>query len=310
MSFNRSLFLTALAFFVSSQGVQFGQRVKKCQISDAAIFEASGLATSKTFANVAYTLNDRAGKNEIFAVDVNTCQTLAVYTVNSATNWDWEDLAYGPCLDDCQNGTVCSDVSAPRRYCLYIADIGDRGGNVPVNNIYVIREPATVQNSSVDLAGVLKFNWTAPDAETLLISPDARLFVVSKVTGGKATVAQVPLTAWNPTSRVDLDLSQSGTLKISTPSRDPLGGALSPDGKFLLIVAEYNIYFYSIVNGDVIKTLNDQVPTEVNTYVRTPSTQSIAWAQDQKSFFILPEGADPSLYAYPIDTASSGIVVG
>ncbi|KAK0045270.1 Ig domain-containing protein [Biomphalaria pfeifferi] len=107
MSFNRSLFLTALAFFVSSQGVQFGQRGKKCQISDAAIFEASGLATSKTFANVAYTLNDRAGKNEIFAVDVNTCQTLAVYTVNSATNWDWEDLAYGPCLDDCQNGTVC-----------------------------------------------------------------------------------------------------------------------------------------------------------------------------------------------------------
>nr|KAI8732718.1 CAunnamed protein product [Biomphalaria glabrata] len=297
--FHLSFHLTVLTHLVI--GVHFGHRETKCHIDGSAIVEASGLAISRVHLNVAYTHNDKGGSAEIFAVDLSNGKTVATLNIKSAINWDWEDLAYGPCVDDCTSGHVCSAALEPSRFCLYIADIGDHGGDGAANHIYVIREPATLGNKDVDLVGQLKFTWTEQDAETLMISPDARLFIVSKVNGGHAKLAQIPSSAWNSNNVVRLDMSHTATLRISTSSNDPQGGDISPDGMSMLLVGEHDIYFYSVTDGDYIKAIRDQVPKKVDTYNRVPSTEGIAWAPNQRSFYIIPDGNHPSIYSYPVD---------
>ncbi|KAK0055521.1 hypothetical protein Bpfe_015032 [Biomphalaria pfeifferi] len=293
---------------VHCAGVQFGPRVSRCQVIDTAIKEASGLAVSKVHHGVVYTHNDRGGLNVIFAVNTTDCSTVATMSINSASNWDWEDLSYGPCLDDCARQPCRVDFT-PQRYCIYIADIGDHGGDGPADDIYVIREPPTLTNTSLDIAGTIRFNWTELDAETLMLSPDARLFIVSKVHGGHATIAQIPSSAWNLADRVTLDKSHAATLRINTTSNDPQGGDISPDGRAMLLVAEHNIYYYSVPDGDFIQAVKDQIPTQVNTYERAPGSEGIAWSEDGKSFFVLPEGRHPYLYTYTVDR-SAEVVVG
>ncbi|KAH9487733.1 hypothetical protein Btru_069099 [Bulinus truncatus] len=293
------VYMTSLCNSLAS-GVRFGQRVTSCQTSNPAIFEASGLALSRVFPNVAYVQNDKEGVNEIFALNMTDCSTIATFLVNHTINWDWEDLTYGPCLDDCKTNPCRVDV-VPSRYCIYIADTGARYGEGPVNDIYVIREPSILQNSVVDTVGLIKFTWNEPDAETLMISPDGRLFIVSKVTNGQGKIAEIPSSAWNSASRIDLASGQTATLKINTTTRDPEGGDISPDGNSMIIVGEQNIFYYSVTGGDVIKAVNDQVPKEVDTYQRVLNTQGIAWSTDGTSIYIFPEGKNASLYMYPVD---------
>lgn len=52
--------------------------------------------------------------------------------VNNAVNHDWEDIAVGMCPKPIE-GT-----------CIYVGDIGSDKGHPPANNIYVIREPDTI----------------------------------------------------------------------------------------------------------------------------------------------------------------------
>ncbi|XP_059169084.1 uncharacterized protein LOC131950898 [Physella acuta] len=302
---NQLAFICVLIYSTQAAGL-FGPRQTKVQISDENIKEASGLALSRVHPNVAYTHNDRGDVSRFFAIDLSTGNTVATFYVNNATNTDWEDMAYGPCFDDCRSGTCSADVK-PSRYCLYIADIGDNGGHGAADVIYAVQEPASLQDGSVDLVGVLRFNWTEPDAETLLLSPDGRFFIVSKVSGGQAKISQLPATAWNSGSVVDLDESKMATLQINTTSNDPQGGDISPDGKQLLLIAEHNIYYFGVPDGDYIKAFENQPPSAVDTYDRVKDSEGIAWAPDQLGFYIIPEGKNISVYYYPRE---NDVVVG
>ncbi|XP_059166020.1 uncharacterized protein LOC131948431 [Physella acuta] len=294
---NYFAFISLLIYSTQAAGL-FGNRQTKVQILDPKIDEISGLAISRVHANIAYMHNDKVDVNRFFAVDLITGNIVATFTINNATNVDWEDMAYGPCFDDCKSGT-CSTGTNPARNCLYIGDTGSNGFRPTANVIYAVQEPASLQDGSVDLVGTLRFNWTEPDVETLLLSPDAQLFVVSKTFGGRGKIAQLPATAWNSGSVANLDVSQTATLQINTTNRDPLGGDISRDGRELLIVAEYNIYFFRVTDGDYIKAFENQVPSTFDTYDRVADTQAIAWAPDQFGFYIIPEGRNASIYYYP-----------
>ncbi|GFR99407.1 PE-PGRS family protein [Elysia marginata] len=274
---------------------------------------------------------------------------VATFTIQGAPNFDWEDIAYGPCVDDCRQAPCsanvvpqrfclirrrinlfCSSANVvpqrfclftrcinlfsssanvvPKRFCLYIADTGDHGGAGAADVIYMVREPTALNDSTLPVVDKLTFSWSEEDAESLFVTPDARLFIISKVSTGRAMLAQLPASGWGST--VTLDLGNTGILKVTTTHGDPQGADLSPDGTELLIVAEEEVFYYNVPDGDFINAVRTTIPKSVYTYVREPNTEGISWTPDGKGFFVIPRGDNPYVYYYAKDDASAGPGVG
>jgi len=276
---------------------QFQPRVTKGTVYDDNVDESSGLAVSRLHTDVVYTHNDKGGLNRLFAIDVTTGTVVATITINNVTNYDWEDLAYGPCAGDCDEFGICRGSS----YCIYISETGDHGGSGSLNNIYMIREPKVMQDTSVDVVDTLKFRWTEEDCETLMIAPNSQLYVVSKVKGGRAMIAQLPSSAWGG-DRVTLNMAHTGILKVTTDHHDPQGGDISPSGTEMLLVFEDDVMYYSVPDGDFIKAVNNQLPQNLTetVYTRVPSCEAIAWTPQgpTEGFYTISEGTNQTIYFY------------
>ena len=87
-------------------------------VRDATVNEASGCAASRTHPGILYTLNDHAGKNEIYVLATNGT-LVATYDIKGSHNTDWEDLAIGPCGADSHSP---ADRHSPD--CIYIGMTG------------------------------------------------------------------------------------------------------------------------------------------------------------------------------------------
>ncbi|KAK3800188.1 hypothetical protein RRG08_055809, partial [Elysia crispata] len=232
---------------------------------------------------------------------------VATFLVQGAQNFDWEDIAYGPCVDDCRQ-MACGVNTVPSRFCLYISDTGSHGGVGAADVIYMVREPSALNDSSLPVVDKLTFSWSEPDAESLFITPDARLFIISKVYTGRAMIAQLPDSGWGST--VTLDLANTGIMKVTTTHNDPQGADLSPDGKELLFVAEEEVFYYSVPDGEFIKAVRTTVPESLYSYIRVPNTEGIAWTPDGKGFHVIARGDNPYIYYYAKDDASTGPGIG
>jgi len=306
------LALAGYAFGAQVPTTAFGPRVVKAQASSYNLAYTTGMAASKVHKDVVWMITSDYNEPYIFAVDVNTGNEIAAFNVSGAPGYDWEDLAYGPCKDDCSNGT-CN--ASANRYCLYIADIGigytNSGG--ARNIVYMVREPTNVGDgsglmlSNVTVVDKLMFSWSEGDAESLFITPSASLFVMSKVLGGRAFLASIPASAWGVKTPVPLDEANAGVLKMSTPHYDPQGASLSPDGKELLIVGEQGLWYYNVPDMDYIKAINTELPQYVSTYIPIPDTECVAWDADAKGFFTFAKGKATYLYYYP-RSANTGVV--
>ncbi|XP_059158936.1 uncharacterized protein LOC131942968 [Physella acuta] len=301
LSFLLALFVY-LSLYASADTDLFGPGVTKGTVGSNQIVEASGLAASRLHDGVLYVHNDKGDSSRFFAVDVNTGHKLATFTVLNAQNYDWEDITIGACADDCAR-TSCSATITPARYCIYIADTGDHGGDGAKNIIYMLREPTRIADSDISAVDTLTFSWSEQDAETLMIAPDGRLFIISKVHGGQGAIAQLPSSAWGQ-GRVSLDMAQTAKLKLSTTNNDPQGGDISPDGREMLIVAEQNVYYFSVPSGDYIQAVRDTPPARVSSYHPQPATEAIAWSPNGRGFYVMAEGANQKIYFYPKLTGS------
>jgi len=283
---------------------QFNTYVEKGKVDSGDVDEVSGMVVSHVHSDVIYVHNDKGDSSRLFALNVNNGVTLAELTVDNVRNYDWEDLTYGPCADDCRRQN-CSSSVQPLRYCIYIAETGDHGGDGAVNNIYMIREPDVIQDQHVTVVDTLKFSWTEPDCETLMIDPTGQLYIMSKVDNGGSRMAALPSSAWGG-QRVNLDMTQAATCKVFTTHNDPQGGDISPDGKEMVLVFEDDVYYYSVPGGDYIKAVNTIDPARLTSYHRVPSTEAIAWDKTGLGFYTLAEGKHQRIYYY-LKTVKPGI---
>jgi len=219
-------------------------------------------------------------------------------------------MAYGPCVDDCGNG-ACGPGKAVSRYCIYVADIGNHGSGGAHNIVYMIREPTSIGDGSsvfmdnITVADKLTFSWSEDDAESLFITPDGQLYVVSKVDTGRAMLAKIPSNGWG-NNHVVIDENNSGILKLFTDHHDPQGASLSPDGTELLLVGEEGCWYYSVPNMDFINAVNTQVPQSVATYMPVDDTEAITWDAEGKGFYVFARGKNQYIYYYP--RANPGVV--
>jgi hypothetical protein len=126
--------------------------------------EASGLAMSRRSPNLLWSIND---SDDPTVVALSTTGELkGQVRLTGAAVRDWEALSVGPCA----GGS-----------CLYVGDIGDDGAKRMQVTIYRVPEPKADDAATPQVdTFVVAYPDSAHDAESLLVTSDQSLFIITK----------------------------------------------------------------------------------------------------------------------------------
>lgn len=193
----------------------------------AGLSEASGLAISRSVPGRFWTHNDSGNPPILVGFDAKgaVTQRVALMGVSLA---DWEAVAVGPC---------------PSGSCVYVADIGDNSAKRKSIAIYRFAEPAAgAQSATVSDVFHATYPDGAHDAESLLVAPDARLYIVTKGDTGPVGLYRFPA-----------DLRGGATVKLERvgkainsgkASERITDGSMSPDGQWTALRSRTSLVFY------------------------------------------------------------------
>ena len=251
-----------------------------CVMKDPRLDEVSGLVATPT-GYVA--MNDgKFGTSvlRLFVLD-GSCRVARVITDRSFNPLDPEDLARSA------DGT------------LWVGDIGDNSRErqrIAVNRI----PPGATRGTAYRLT----YPDRAHDAEALLAQPDGRVVVVTKELAGVARiyVSSRPLTG--PPATVPL--SAAGEVEIAPTqtlggpdvggfgSRLVTGGALSADGRRVVLRTYTDAYEWDVDGGDLAAALNG--PARRRTALPgEPQGEAITFAADGSGYVTASEGVGQPL---------------
>lgn len=189
--------------------------------------EASGLAASTTASGRLWAHND-SGEPELFAIEQDG-RVAGRVSLSGAGVEDWEALASAPCGD---------------RTCLYVGDIGDNNANRDDVVVYQVPEPRATQGTA-GVTGAFRASYPdgPRDAETLLATPDGRLFIVTKGSTGGIALYRFPRQQRTGV-RVLLELMGVLTEHEVDSERRITDGAVSPDGRWVALRTHARLTFY------------------------------------------------------------------
>ena len=199
----------------------------------AGLPEASGVTVSRRVPGRLWTHND-SGPPVLFMLDARGGVTGRLQ-LRGATVDDWEAVSAGPC---------------PTGSCLYVGDIGDNNASRDVVTLYRLTEPgdtpsgAAASNAVVDIFHA-RYPDGAHDAETLLVAPDGRLYIVTKGNTGPVAIYRFPAELRADGRVVQLEQigrpRSSGTVRRDEQLTD---GAVSADGARVALRTHEALYFY------------------------------------------------------------------
>jgi hypothetical protein len=203
-----------------------------CQTSSAIVRltnlpEASGLTMSRTTPGRLWTHND-SGAPVLFALDANG-RVAGRVTVNGARVEDWEAIASGPCAS---------------ASCLFVGDIGDNDAKRPHITVYRLTEPSAAAGE----ARAEPFHATYPDgahdAESLIVTPDGSLLVLTKGDTGPVALYRFPRELKSGTP---MRLERVGKPLVAKPAANQrvTDAAISRDGQSIVLRTNHELTFYS-----------------------------------------------------------------
>jgi hypothetical protein len=233
--------------------------------------EGSGLAASRRTPGRFWSHND-SGEPVLFALDGNG-RVIGRLTISGAAVEDWEAVAVGPC---------------PSGSCIYVADIGDNDAERRRITVYRVMEPVEASGSAA-VADVFHATYPdgAHDAESLLVTPDGRLLIVTKGDTGPVSLYRFPK---EMRSGATLPLERVGG------ARDPrqpaendriTDGAVSPDGQWIVLRSTHALTFYraaDLLAGNWREA--GRVPLET---LGEPQGEGVTFASND-SLYLMSEG--------------------
>jgi hypothetical protein len=222
--------LTAALVVAAAPRASGSSPAMTCQVNGglvrlAELPEASGLAISRTTPGRLWAHND-SGVPVLFALDARG--VTGRVTVSGARVEDWEALASGPCES---------------ASCLYVGDIGDNDATRQHITVYRLAEPANVGGATTAEAFHASYPDGAHDAESLLVSPDGTLVIVTKGDTGPVAVYRLPKTL---KSGATMRLERVGQPLIPkpTPRQRITDAAISRDGQSVVLRTNDALTFY------------------------------------------------------------------
>jgi hypothetical protein len=182
--------------------------------------EISGMSHSRRNRDVFWMHNDSGDRARVYAVSRQGV-LLGAYTLEGASNVDWEDMAIGPAPD---GGSY-----------LYLADIGDNLGRRRTVRVYRTLEPdvdTSRTNVRETLTGTVAFTFVYEDGPR-----DAEAFMVDPITNDFYIVSKWELTGNRLYRASGPSPSSINTLKrVGTfPFQFTTGGDISADGLQVII---------------------------------------------------------------------------
>ena len=194
-----------------------------------AVREASGVAVSRRASDRFWTHND-SGEPVLLMIDAGGAVTTRVQ-LTGATVVDWEAIAAGPCA----SGS-----------CLYIGDIGDNNARRDQITIYRVTEPAGANASSATVEAFHgKYPDGAHDAETLLVTADGGLYIVTKGSTGPVALYRFPrdVRAGAPAVQLERIGAPRSAGRVSNDEQ-LTDGAVSSDGARVVLRTHDSLFFY------------------------------------------------------------------
>jgi hypothetical protein len=191
--------------------------------------EASGVTVSRRVPGRLWTHND-SGQPVLFMLDARGGMTGRIQ-LSGATVDDWEAITASAC---------------PTGSCLYLGDIGDNNASRDLITVYRLTEPGDRPSSpaAVDVFHA-RYPDGAHDAETLLVTPDGGLYIVTKGSTGPVAIYRFPAEPRANGRVVQLERigqpRSSGSIRRDEQITD---GAVSIDGARVVLRTHGALYFY------------------------------------------------------------------
>ena len=189
------------------------------RLAHPAIREASGIVQSRRFPGIFWVHNDSGNPPALFAV-TREGRLVREYAI-AAPNVDWEDIA----IDDAGH--------------LYLGEIGNNDGRLPLRAIYMIDEPDPARASAASLPVLKASFYRFPrggrfDAEGLFIERGRAIVVAKTFDGREAEHFAIPLDPPAPLLRPALPEPLGRLPGLVEPAT---AADLSPDGRRLAVAS-------------------------------------------------------------------------
>ena len=201
-----------------------------------ALEESSGIAWSRSQDGVLFSHNDGGHRPSIFALDTLGA-LLGEIPLRGVRNRDWEDIATGEC------GTGA---------CIYLADVGDNGGDRDRIVLYRIRDPGRYDGTpqSADAFPMILPNGPR-DMESMFVLPGEDVYLVSKGRRNAVTLYRYP-PPLREGEAVTLEAIQTFSEgRLSIPSQ-VTGADASFDGKTVAIRSYESLTFFQVEGHGLI----------------------------------------------------------
>jgi hypothetical protein len=247
-----------------------------CRVSGALVrvpglSEGSGIAASRRTPGVLWAHND-SGEPALVRLDTQGSIAGRV-RVSGAAVEDWEDIAVGPC---------------PQGSCLYIGDIGDNRGRRDHIVVYRTGEPAPEDQAT---GPVERFQATYPDgahdAESLFVTPQADLFIITKGDPGPIALYRFPRPLQNGASvRLERVGEPLSTGQVDGEAR-PTSADASPDGEWVAVRTTRWVALYRTM--DLTAGRWQEISRTDVSALREPRGEGVAFGENG-TLFLLGEG--------------------
>ena len=270
-------------------------------LADPALNEVSGIAASRVQRPLLWVQNDSGGAPAIYAVRPDG-SLVSTYTIDGATNTDWEDIAVGP---GPQPGTSY----------VFVGDIGQNTGARDHVTVYRVAEPSTPFAETGTLTGAATISLRYPDrpvdAESMFVDPrTGDLFVIDKeYLSGVGHVFRAPRRALVDGATVTM--RQVGSFTVppddpSTPSavtRFPgtiiTGADMSPDGSTILVRTYRSVLAFSRPARRTVPAAFRRPPC-IAPQVDEAQGEAIGFAANGASYFTISEGVGAAIHRFTV----------
>ena len=277
-------------------------------LPDDELHEPSGLAASRTDPGVLYT-HSESGDKTMVAISAKDAAVLERFTLSNTGQWDWEDIATGPC---------------PAGSCLYAGDIGGvrDGGQLRGNdyNIFRVAEPTVTRGTTARLTSE-RFRFAYPDgahnAEALMVHPTTgQVYVVTKERSGRSGVYTFPAGLPAPSDTTVTTLTKVTTLQVPTYTADDTSaaeqhkatwyaqvtaGAIHPAGDRFVLRTPYAVWEYRGTDSASIASALAAEPVQLTAPVGEGQGEAIDYAPDGSAYFTLSERELPPFTLHRVD---------
>lgn len=275
-------------FFVASfhiDSLEFSHEFDSAQVIGEVdyMLEASGLINSHYNSNFIWSHNDGGNENSLFLMDANSADLKAEYTIEGASNLDWEDIAVY-----FDNGFSY----------IYVGDVGDNIGFRSNYSLYAFEEPIYSEHSSEFTINPRKIDFDYPDGpnncEAIMVDPLSGDLILATKGGSKTELFLAQEMQLN-SAIGQITLEKIGEL----PLKNVTAGDISTDGKWIGLRTYNQIVFWTREEGESLSEAFMKTPKKLPYNGLEPQGEAFCWIED--GYFTLSEkiaGLTPKLYFY------------